>query len=126
MNNQGKLIKAVIDMKVKPKTLGIYKLYNPRWPNIYYIGSSRDIRRRLKSHLRKLESGKHSNFKMRDIYKRFPHEFCFEILETYENFSQETDDMVRRREEYYINFTPEGVTLLNLDKTTYRYKRKGG
>ena len=123
---KGKLVKEVIDFKVKPKTLGIYKLYNPRWENIYYIGSSRDIRRRLKSHLRKLESRKHSNYKLRDIYNRFPNEFYFEILETYEYGDQASDDMVRKREEAYINFPPEGVKLLNLDFTTYKYKRKGG
>ena len=121
---KGKLSKVVIDLKIKPKTLGIYKLYNPRWPHIYYVGSSRDVRRRLNDHRRKLENKKHRNYKLRQIFNMFPHEMHFELLETYENFSQETDDMVRRREEALINFAPEGHKLLNIDRRTYRYRRK--
>jgi hypothetical protein len=120
---KGKLLKEVIDFKIEPKTLGIYKLYNARWPHIYYVGSSRDIRRRLKTHLQKLETGKHSNYKLKRIYNMFPDELRFELLETYPYGSQECDDMVRKREEAIINFPPEGTKLLNLDKTTYRYKR---
>ena len=123
---RGKLIKEVIDFKIKPKTLGLYKIYCERFPHIYYVGSSRDMRRRLNDHARKLESGKHKNYKLKRLYGMFPNEFRFEIIEAYEVHDQELDNIIRKREEAQINFPPEGVKLLNLDKRTYKYKRKGG
>ena len=61
---------------------------------------------------------------MKRLYSMFPNEFRFEIIEAHEVHDQELDNIIRKREEALINFPPEGVKLLNLDKRTYKYKRK--
>lgn len=120
---QGKLIKEAIEHKIETGILGIYKLWNPRFPDLVYYGSSRNIRRRLLDHCRKLEAKKHKNYKMQRLYNMFEFEFRWEIIETYVN-TADNDDLCRKREESFINFPKPNENLLNIDRRTYRYKRK--
>ncbi len=124
---KGKLLKTVIDFKLpkdEGKVIGVYRLYNPRFPHIYYVGSSKDIRFRLNSHARGLSSkpAKHKNYKVVRLNAQFPNEMYWEIIQTYAGVGAE--EAARDCEQAIISYPPKGAKLLNIDKKVYSYKRK--
>ena len=124
---KGKLIKTVIEFKLpkeEGKICGVYRLYNPRFPHLYYVGSSKDIRFRLNDHARKLakKPSNHKNYKLVRLNAQFPNEMYWEIIQTYAGVGAE--DAARDCEQAIISYPPKGAKLLNLDKKVYSYKRR--
>jgi group I intron endonuclease len=97
--------------------IGVYCIYLSCYPSAAYIGSSKDIRKRLMSHLSSLRRGTHKNYKLRGLYKRHgEHHFKYRILE-----SHSTEEQARSREQLLIDFIPPN-RLYNIDKHVYSYK----
>lgn len=97
---------------------GVYAIFLRHSPHVAYIGSSKDIRGRLMAHLRNLRSGKHTNYKLKSLWKTHGEEsFKFTILE-----ECETEVQARQREQKMLDFLPPGK-LYNLDNRVYNYKR---
>ena len=124
---KGRLLKAVIDFKLSKDEgpiCSVYRLYNPRFPHIFYVGSSKDVRHRLNSHLRKLDKkpSNHKNFKLVRLNAQFPNELCWELIQTYSGDGAE--EAARDCEQTIISFPPKGAKLLNIDKKVYSYKRR--
>ena len=83
----------------KTKTSGIYALYNTN-KNIYYIGSSQNIEKRIDQHLWSLKKKRHYNKKMQEDYNNGDQfEGC--IL-----YSMATDNKreLQKQEEHYIDW----------------------
>lgn len=59
---------------------GIYQIYNPI-NNKRYIGSSINVERRLKEHLRNLKNNKHSNVYLQNAYNKYGDKLQFQFLE---------------------------------------------
>jgi group I intron endonuclease len=81
------------------KISGIYKITNINTKKIY-IGSSNNIKRRFKEHLRLLENNKHHSAKLQRSYNRTKDKsvFKFEILEKVRD-----ENKLKEREQYYID-----------------------
>lgn len=85
---------------------GIYQICN-RLNRKVYIGSSKDIEKRWKSHERDLKNGRHPNKELQKDYLESPNPnffFCFTILEICD------DDLLEKEFEYckqYNAFDPE-------------------
>ena len=123
----GKLIKTVVNFKLPKedgKIIGVYKLYNPRFPHIYYVGSSKDIRVRLNSHARGLEKRprKHKNFRLVKMDSQFPNEMYFEITKIF--VGDGAEDSARKHEQFMISNPPAGDKLLNIDKRVFNYRKR--
>lgn len=75
---------------------GIYKIIFEI--DKFYIGSSKNVDRRLKIHMRKLKTNKHENIKLQNFYNKYGCEnVSFEILEL------TTIDTLIEREQHYID-----------------------
>lgn len=59
---------------------GIYQIYNPI-NNKRYIGSSINVERRLKEHLRNLEKNRHCNDHLQSAYNKYKDVLQFQFLE---------------------------------------------
>lgn len=68
-----------IDKKKYSRRIGIYRLYSTI-DNRCYIGSSKDLFKRLTTHFNKLEQGKHSNKKLQSFYTDHPCNLEYEVL----------------------------------------------
>lgn len=80
---------------------GIYKITNIT-NNKVYIGSSKVIYHRLKSHEGKLETNKHQNQHMQNAYNKYGGEnFVAELIE------RVATDNLEEKEQYYINIYKE-------------------
>lgn len=101
---------------------GIYQIYNPI-NNKRYIGSSINVERRLKEHLRNLEKNRHCNDHLQSAYNKYKDVLQFQFLEECE------PDECLIFEQYYIEqaiFPDERTRELveNVDKTYgTNYKR---
>lgn len=73
---------------------GIYKLVNNKTKD-FYVGSSKNIGKRWKRHLRDLNKNKHCNIILQRIYNKHGNIFTLEIIEI-------TQDLLQR-EEYWIS-----------------------
>lgn len=82
---------------VNTKLSGIYCIYNLD-TNRSYVGSSNNIRIRIKKHFSKLSLNKHYNAYLQRSYNLHKGSFCFFILEE----CLEKDLLIR--EDYWINF----------------------
>lgn len=60
--------------------IGIYKIIIN---NKLYIGSSLDIKNRIKQHKSDLKNNRHANPKLQNAYNKY-HEFKYEILEKFD------------------------------------------
>lgn len=76
---------------------GIYQIYNPI-TNKRYIGSSINIERRLKEHLRNLRANRHCNQHLQNAWNKYPEQLIFEELE----FCEPTE--LISFEQYYIDY----------------------
>ena len=109
---KGLLSEALDLLPTGPKIIGVYAIHFPGNPKVY-IGSSKDIRRRLRNHFLKLEAKKHPNYQLQAQHKfRVAH---FIILNEYETVIEARD-----REQHILNTTPE-TRLFNIDKKVWGY-----
>ncbi len=96
---------------------GVYCILFASFPDKRYIGSSKSMRARLMSHLNKFSKGQHKNRQMNGIYKQWPAEARFYIV-------QECDETeCRKLEQVLIDFTPPNK-LYNTDTFVFSYKRR--
>ena len=82
--------------------IGVYAIFN-RKTNKYYVGSSVNIKRRMKEHRAKIESLDGSNIKIGEDLKTAEDikNFSFIVLETFEDYSITEKDL-REKELFYI------------------------
>ena len=76
---------------------GIYQIYNPI-TNKRYIGSSINVECRLKTHLRKLRNGNHSNQYLQNAWNKYKNLLIFEFLE------ECAPDECLLFEQYYLDY----------------------
>ena len=82
--------------------IGVYAIFNSK-TNKYYVGSSVNIKRRMKEHRSKIESLDGSNIKIGEDFKT-PEDiknFSFIVLETFDDYTI-TESELREREKFYI------------------------
>lgn len=98
---------------------GVYRIFFASFRNMSYIGSgSVCLRRRLMDHRNKLSKGIHKNRHLHGLYKRFPNECRFEIVQL-----TETGDEAKMLEQLILDFTPK-KELFNQDNQVFGIKRK--
>lgn len=76
---------------------GIYKLYNTA-NGKFYIGSSQNVKARIKGHLRDLKKDKHGNRHLQFSYNKYGNVFDYEILE------ECRIEVLIEREQFYIDY----------------------
>lgn len=78
--------------------IGIYKIINIKNKKVY-IGSSKNIERRFKEHLHKLQDNSHHSIKLQRSYNMTKDKsiFKFEIIE------ETSENQLKEREQYYID-----------------------
>lgn len=92
-----KLVKEEPKEAIKEKICGIYMIHNT-FHNRKYIGSSKDVDRRIKTHKKDLQKGSHDSRFMQKDYDEVGEEFFkFVVLE--ENIQEE---LLTAYEKYYI------------------------
>ena len=85
---------------VKGTSPGIYLIKNTL-NNKIYIGSTKNLRTRMRLHINKLKRKVHDNGKIQNCYNKYGDIFDIEILENC------SEDMLIEREQYYMdNFKP--------------------
>lgn len=77
---------------------GIYKILNTN-NGKFYIGSSKNILKRYKQHLKELEKGKHINRHLQSSFNKYGDVFKLIILEIC------NENILSEREKYYIDYT---------------------
>lgn len=105
---------------------GIYKILNTS-NGKFYIGSSKNLRKRLYEHFRELKLGIHPNKHLQNAWIKYGKEgFKFQILKIIDNVENFTDKQLRDLETEYIqktmcykpeigyNFIPGGLGTSNL------------
>jgi len=110
------LTKTSISENVSTKTCGVYRIFFGSLRSKSYVGSSKNIRTRLHSHRRKLESGQHKNRILNSLYKKYGNECLFEIVE------ECGEREARKLEQLMIDFTAK--KLYNLDRQVFNYQNK--
>tara|TARA_R110002020_G_C16254037_1_gene770020 strand:+ start:827 stop:1171 length:345 start_codon:yes stop_codon:yes gene_type:complete len=111
------LLKHRIQEQYPKNIIGVYAVFFREWNEIAYFGSSKNIRARLLSHANALGKGKHKNFKLSKLYKRY-HQSCWCTLVKV----CETEEEARVWEQIFIDFDPRAS--MNVDRSVYTYKRK--
>lgn len=77
---------------------GVYKISSSKFPEIFYIGASCDIKKRWSGHISFLKGSLHSNYNLRTHVKKYGiDDLVFEIIELCAN------ENLAERERYYIN-----------------------
>ena len=77
-------------------SIGVYKITNII-NNKFYIGSSKNIEKRLKNHFNNLKNNTHCNKHLQNAYNKYGKDaFISEILEITSEYN------LRSREDYYI------------------------
>lgn len=104
-------------MESIPKKSGIYQIRNLVNGKIY-VGSSINLRKRMKDHFRDLRNNRHANQHLQKAYNKYGlDKFIFEVLEYVEK------DMLLEREQYYIdtlNVVKEGYNICPIAAHTFR------
>ena len=96
---------------------GVYCILFASFVNKRYVGSSKNMRSRLMAHLNKMKKGQHKNRHLHGLYKQWPNEARFYIV-------QECDEKAARElEQVIIDFTPKS-RLYNQDAMVYNYRSK--
>jgi len=94
-----------ISTELKKKS-GVYKVVNIETEECY-VGSSKNVYKRLNDHFSQLRSNKHLNKRLQESYNQFPLDFDYEILE----FCR-SEDLIDR-EQCYIDICK---STLNISK----------
>lgn len=83
--------------------VGVYAIYNQKTGR-YYVGSSVNIKKRMKEHRKNIENLSGSNLKMQSDLKSDADikNFSFIVLEVFEDYSITENDL-RKKEDFYIN-----------------------
>ena len=104
-------------MESIPKKSGIYQIRNLVNGKIY-VGSSINLRKRMKDHFRDLRNNRHANQHLQKAYNKYGlDKFVFEVLEYVEK------DVLLKREQYYIdtlNVVNEGYNICPIAAHTFR------
>lgn len=74
-----------------------------------YIGSSFDLKRRRRGHLKSLKVGKHHNIRVQRCWDKYGSSFDWEILENCNR------DMVREREQWWFDVFKDSKVLININ-----------
>lgn len=84
--------------------IGVYAVHNKK-TNKYYVGSSVNIKSRMKSHRSNIEKLKGSNLRMDEDLKTVEdiENFEFLVLETFEDYKI-TESQLRQKESEYIEY----------------------
>lgn len=82
---------------------GIYQIYNPI-NNKRYIGSSINVERRLKEHLRNLEKNRHCNDHLQSAYNKYK-----DVLQ----FNNWTDPITQDKIEEYLSYRSKYANRVN-------------
>ena len=74
---------------------GVYQIYNPI-NNKRYIGSSINVERRLKEHLRNLKKNTHCNIYLQSAYNKYKEVLQFQFLEEkeYESKTKKQEELI--------------------------------
>ena len=99
------------------KSIGIYKISIKNFDEIY-IGQSRDINQRIKSHWRDLDHSVHSNPQMRRLWNQVGgKQFSAEIVEEAPKGLNDHDlsHWLQAREEHWIEYYDRRCGVLNFD-----------
>lgn len=99
----------MLDENIIPEVQGIYLFYLPK-KDIYYIGETNNLRKRLKEHLT------YNGNKILSNYAKDNNDLEFKILEFTDNCSFKERRLVESR--YIQNFLKEGYNLLNKKSKT--------
>lgn len=91
---------------------GIYQIYNPI-NNKRYIGSSINVERRLKEHLRNLEKNRHCNDHLQSAYNKYKDVLQFQFLEECE------PDECLIFEQYYLDYYKSYLNYLANPNNAY-------
>lgn len=95
-NKSNKNIESNNKKQIEP-IIGVYAIHNTKRDK-YYIGSSNDVARRLKTHKRELSNGSHNNLKLqRDYTIDKSSNFKFKIIE-----KDISEELLTAYEKYYI------------------------
>ncbi len=76
------------------------------------------MRARLMSHLNKMKKGQHKNRHLHGLYRAWPHEARFYVVEV-----TDTPEEARRLEQCILDFTPKS-RLYNQDAVVYGVNKK--
>jgi group I intron endonuclease len=80
------------------KEVGIYKIFFTHNPDMLYIGSSINVRKRIAEHKRNLKKGISHNRKLQNSYNKYKENLKIEIIEFC------TEEEVRKREQFWIDY----------------------
>lgn len=109
----------------------VYKLITVH-NNLFYIGSTHDMYKRMKDHRNDLKGNRHCSSHMQNVYNKYQ---CVVLVEILETFTPGIGRMeILQREEYYINrFNPKYNTVktptkrfhTGTTKTVHQYDLEG-
>lgn len=112
-------------------TMGIYSITNTKTGK-RYVGSSKDIETRFKSHMYGLRKKEHHSIKLQRSYNKYKNESIFHI----EVLEETTEKQLLKREQYYIDLydsfyngyncaaTVEDQKYMNYHRYTIEQKKK--
>lgn len=99
-----RLVPEIYNTKIRIIS-GIYKITNVV-NDKYYVGSSKDIYKRLEQHIRNLRLSKHCNQKLQHAWNKYSEQrFIFEIIEECEI------QKLYEREQYYLDLNVNGYNI---------------
>lgn len=99
-------------------TFDIYKMYFVEEPEKVYIGKAKDYKRRLKSHLQDLKSGRHMNKEIIELYERYgANSLKSELVERLEAGYEEILEIEKR---YIDTFKENHIVLNRMHNETYQ------
>jgi group I intron endonuclease len=85
-----------------------------------YIGQAVNIKRRLGEHRRKLEKGRHPNYKIQALWDKYGQDlFTFCVLEDLPKICSK--EWLTVREQFWIDHFSPLVLNISLDADSYRY-----
>ena len=109
---------------------GIYQIYNPI-NNKRYIGSSINVERRLKEHLRNLEKNRHCNDHLQSAYNKYKDVLQFQFLEEcepdecliFEQYADATNNYMEYLldRDNIMSYNEIRQSLMDVNPNTYRY-----
>lgn len=108
-----------IDFEHIPTTGGIYQILNTK-NGKFYIGSSKNLRKRCKTHFSNLRKNKHKNIILQQAFNKYGIEaFNFNIIEKVEDFNN-----LINREQYYIDTLNPKYNINKIANSSLGVKRR--